>query len=71
VFYDAAGEFLLRCSGTLLSPTVFLTAGHCSYGGEGAVSARVYFQQDAGAHYDPTTELDPVLDILKPALMAH
>ena len=26
VFYDATGEFAWRCSGTLLSPTVFLTA---------------------------------------------
>lgn len=56
VFYDAAGEFSHRCSGSLLSPTVFLTAGHCT---DGATTARVYFQQDAGAHYDPITELDP------------
>jgi hypothetical protein len=60
VFYDAQGEFLWRCSGTLLSPTVFLTAGHCADTAGGAVTARVYFQQDAGAHYDPATELDPV-----------
>jgi hypothetical protein len=60
VFYDANGEFLWRCSGTLLSPTVFLTAGHCADTVSGAVSARVYFQQDAGAHYDPATQLDPV-----------
>ena len=60
VFYDANGEFLWRCSGTLLSPTVFLTAGHCADTRGGAVTARVYFQQDAGAHYDPATELDPV-----------
>jgi len=60
VFYDAEGEFLWRCSGTLLSPTVFLTAGHCADTAGGAVTARVYFQQDAGAHYDPATELDPV-----------
>jgi hypothetical protein len=57
VFYDEEGEFLHRCSGSLLSPTVFLTAGHCT---DGATTARVYFQQDAGAHYDPVTQLDPI-----------
>ena len=60
VFYDAKGEFLWRCSGTLLSPTVFLTAGHCADTEGGAVTARVYFQQDAGANYDPVTQVDPV-----------
>lgn len=57
VFYDEDGEFIGRCSGSLLSPTLFLTAGHCI---EGADSARVYFQQGAGANFDPVTELDPV-----------
>lgn len=56
VFYDEAGEFVGRCSGSLLSSTVFLTAGHCT---DGADTARVYFQQDAGANYDPETQLDP------------
>ena len=60
VFYDANGEFLWRCSGSLLTPTVFLTAGHCADTVGGAVTARVYFEQDAGANYDPATELDPV-----------
>ena len=60
VFYDADGEFLWRCSGSLLTDTVFLTAGHCADLGEGAVSARVYFEQDAGANYDPATGVDPV-----------
>lgn len=58
VFYDANGDFIWRCSGSLLDSTVFLTAGHCA--DAPAVTARVYFQQDAGANYDPATELDPV-----------
>ncbi len=60
VFYDASGQFIWRCSGTLLNPTTFLTAGHCADIVGGADSARVYFQQDAGAKYDPATQLDPV-----------
>lgn len=60
VFYDANGEFIWRCSGSLISPTKLLTAGHCADTAEGAASARVYFQQDAGAHFDPATGIDPV-----------
>ena len=60
VFYDANGEFIWRCSGTLLDPYTFLTAGHCADTEGGAVTARVYFQQDAGANYDPALQLDPV-----------
>ena len=60
VFYDANGEFIWRCSGTLLDPYTFLTAGHCADTVGGAVTARVYFQQDAGANYDPATQVDPV-----------
>jgi len=58
VFYDASGEFIWRCSGSLLDSTVLLTAGHCT--DAPAKTARVWFQQDAGAKYDPTTGLDPV-----------
>lgn len=36
---------------------MFLTAGHCTADN---ASARVYFQQDAGVNYDPTTQLDPI-----------
>ncbi len=57
VLYDANGEFIGRCSGSLISPTKFLTAGHCV---EGASSARVYFAQDAGANLDLETLIDPV-----------
>ena len=60
VLYDAEGVFVQRCSGSLISPTKFLTAGHCVDPEAGVVTARVYFQQDAGANYDPATELDPV-----------
>jgi Secreted trypsin-like serine protease len=60
VFYDSNGEFIWRCSGTLLDSTTFLTAGHCADTVGGAVTARIYFQQDAGAHFDPVTQVDPV-----------
>ena len=57
VLYDSNGEFAGRCSGSLLTPRVVLTAGHCV---EGVSSARVYFEQDAGVHLDPKTGVDPV-----------
>ncbi len=31
VFYDEDGNPTHRCSGTLISANVFLTAGHCTY----------------------------------------
>jgi hypothetical protein len=43
VFYDAAGNPTHRCTGALLTSTVFLTAGHCT---EGAPSAQVWFDPD-------------------------
>jgi secreted trypsin-like serine protease len=41
---DIDGEPQWRCSGTLIHPRVFLTAGHCT--GDGATGARVWFESD-------------------------
>jgi hypothetical protein len=41
---DADGNYLWRCSGTLLSPTIFLTAGHCTE--DDAVRATIWFDAD-------------------------
>jgi hypothetical protein len=61
VFYDSNGDFVWRCSGSLIDEYTLLTAGHCTDAADdGAASARVYFQQDAGANYDPELEYDPV-----------
>ena len=56
VFYTPntpAGQdpFSHRCSGTLISSTVMVTAGHCT---DGVDSGRVYFAQSAAPNYDPT-----------------
>lgn len=40
---DEEGNPLWRCSGTLLSPTLYLTAGHCTYG---AASVALWFDAD-------------------------
>lgn len=43
--------FSHRCSGTLISPTLVVTAGHCT---QGVDTGRIYFQQSAAPNYDPT-----------------
>jgi hypothetical protein len=59
-FFRADGMFIWRCSGSLISPTKFLTAGHCADTAGGAATARVYFQHDAGAHFDRGLGKDPI-----------
>jgi secreted trypsin-like serine protease len=64
-FYDSDWVFIHRCTGELLSPTVVLTAGHCTNdpslpNGAVAAHARIWVLQDVGSHYDATTQHDPV-----------
>jgi len=44
--FDVDGTPSHRCTGTLLSPTVMLTAGHCTFDTSGG---RVWFDADVGA----------------------
>ena len=43
VALNAAGNPMWRCSGTMISPTVYLTAGHCTYG---AARVTIWFDAD-------------------------
>lgn len=43
LIFDVGGDPAWRCSGTLLSPTVMLTAGHCT---AEATGGRVWFEAD-------------------------
>ena len=54
-FYDAQGNFLWRCTGSLLNSRTFLTAGHCTDTGSGATQAIVWVSEEGGAQFNPTT----------------
>ena len=54
-FYDENGDFLWRCSGSLLNESTVLTAGHCTDTKAGAVSAIVWASQEGGSLYNATT----------------
>jgi len=47
VFYDAAGNPTHRCSGTMISATRVLTAGHCTFQ---TASAQIWFDEDMRNH---------------------
>ena len=61
--FNAEGEYEWRCSGTLISPTIFLTAGHCTE--EPAANAKIWFDDDVESISCPYvdgvgyTECDP------------
>ena len=54
-FYDANGDFVWRCSGSLLNDRTVLTAGHCTDKKGGAASAIVWASQEGGKLFDPAT----------------
>jgi hypothetical protein len=56
LFYDEEGEYMWRCSGTLLAPKVFMTAGHCTFG---TTSARVLFDSDLSQLEYPYPDCGP------------
>jgi hypothetical protein len=64
-FFDEGGNWLWRCSGTLITETVFLTAGHCSSpdGADVPAFARVWFTEPGeGVGLDPIMQDYPDLE---------
>lgn len=68
-FFDQDGDYMHRCSGSLLTAHIFLTAGHCTAPeedpetGEVAVptTAYLYFHQDASGFFSPERGVPPTL----------
>jgi len=67
LFYDESGEYMWRCSGTLLSPTVFMTAGHCVVD---TASAKVFFDADLTELEYPYPDCGPY-DCVKGTTYGH
>ncbi|MCJ7567234.1 MAG: trypsin-like serine protease [Anaerolineales bacterium] len=59
-FFDIDGNWMWRCSGTLLSDTVFLTAGHCT--SPDFPANPDYAPHSAMVWFGDKIELDPVLE---------
>ena len=60
-FYDAEGNFLWRCTGSLVNSTTVLTAGHCTDVKGGAVTAIFWASQEGGAGYDAVNDIEDPL----------
>ena len=69
VAQDEDGTPLWRCSGTLVSPTDFITAGHCTSddAGGSVAGAEVFF----GDHYDTNPEFTAALQAGDPTPCLH